>query len=307
MDPMTATALASVVAGLFGGRRQRYSPTQQLQLRQAQWLEQFAGGVPGSSPQEQAALAQARGSLGQSQQQQREALYAAQPNFAQGNTGDMMTNIGLHQTGQMMSLDIAHLINSLNARQQARLDAAAVAQGVGPREQEQSQVGEALSGLAYQVGQQRALRRRRPAGVQAQGQGTETETAVGTGELTIPGAGAGGSWVPPGIRAPQYPGAGESLLSGMDIPVPGLGGSLAGAAPSALGQLIGGVRGTPGIAGGFPQGGGGAPYDINRFLTHPRPLPGGMSAGTQYNLGRFTAPSPLPAGMGRKRRRTARR
>lgn len=227
----------SVVGGLFGSNRPRYDPSQKLQMDVARQLQQYAAGVPGSDPGEMAALAEMRARLGQQQAGQRNQLLAAMPQFAQGATGDMLTNLGVQQQGAMMSLDLAHMADAMNRRKQALLDSASVARGVGPQQREPNGVAQGLAGLAYQLGQSKANKRPRA-------QGTQDDGTAGTGALTLPGTAEGENpFIPEGIRPPSYPTAGGTFLAGADTTV---------RMPGA--QSAGGV-GTPMLASGDQRSG----------------------------------------------------
>src|SRR5205823_7402487 len=92
---------------------------------------QYGQGVPGSSPDEQAALASQQAALGEQQLNQRNQLYAALgANQGTGNAPDMIGNLGSLFTAQHMAVDQQHLLNALAQRREALLQAANVGQGI---------------------------------------------------------------------------------------------------------------------------------------------------------------------------------
>ena len=151
-------------AGLLGGlfsKRPQYTPSQRLQQQIAQQLQQYSQGVPGSDPQEQAALAQMRGQLGAEQQQATGQVLGSLNSLAQTNVTDLLRNLSSSQAGERGALDIQALMQSLQAHRAALLQSAQVAGSVGPKgEPARGQDFPALFGnLAYQYSQQQAMKR----------------------------------------------------------------------------------------------------------------------------------------------------
>lgn len=126
----------SLLGGMFG-KGPKMTQEQKMLQQIAKQLQSFAGSVPMGDPQEQAALSQAQGLLGQQQRQGQEALFAAMSPMSGGfgNAADAMRNLQSDQTAQRMALQAQAMQDALGARRQALMQAANVAQGVGPPQQ----------------------------------------------------------------------------------------------------------------------------------------------------------------------------
>ncbi len=150
---------AGAASALFGGNQMSAEQRRQLRLQNniAQRLYAEGTGVPGSSPQEMAALASQRAQLGEQQLQQRNQSYAALgANQGAGSLGDFLQNLGGLQTAQNMNLQSQHLMNSMAMRRQALLQASGVGMSAaqlanqqGPPNQLPQMFGQLASSLAY--------------------------------------------------------------------------------------------------------------------------------------------------------------
>ncbi len=159
IDPMTLAMLAGTASSLIGGNRMSGEQRRQLQLQNniAGRLYAEGTGVPGSDPQEQAALASQQAQLGEQQLNQRNQAYAALgANQGTSGLGDFLSNLGSQQTAQNMSLSSQHLMNALAMRRQALLQASGVgmsaaqlAQNQGPPNQLPAMFGQLAQSLAY--------------------------------------------------------------------------------------------------------------------------------------------------------------
>lgn len=129
MDPTLIASGIGLVGSLFGGGGPE-SPELPEEFKRlfAQYMtsvkarRRWANGIPGSDPQERAALAQARGLAGQDMASQRAQFMALTGGDAGGMEGtpDMLARMADSQVGRFMSLDSEHLLSSLNARRDAR-------------------------------------------------------------------------------------------------------------------------------------------------------------------------------------------
>lgn len=162
MDPMTMAALASAAGSLFN-KKPSYDPNQRRMMEIAQQLQRYAGGVPGSSPDEQAALAQMRGQLGAEQGQATNAILGALPGGARTNVADLMQNLAGSQASERANLDLQQIMESLNRRRQALTTSAQVYGSVGPKGGGyQSNLPEMIGQLAYQQAMAKAMKTRQP-------------------------------------------------------------------------------------------------------------------------------------------------
>ena len=184
IDPMTAMALASTVAGFFGGGGRNKEQERLLRISSdaARRLHQFGIGVPGSDPGELAALAQDRALLGEQQLGQRNQLMGMMgTNPQMGSAPDAMMGMGSLATAQQMALGAQHSMQNLAMRREALGKAAGLAQSSAGLAQEQggSQLPQMLGGVAQALAYEKAFKRQ-----QQQGQAPGTATTQGT-----PGAG----------------------------------------------------------------------------------------------------------------------
>lgn len=144
------------IAGGFLGPKQKLSPEQKFQMQIANELRDYSRSAPISDPGERAALSQQQGMLGEQLRQSRDQAYGAYTQANQGNVGDMMTNLGNQQTGFRMALDAQHLMAAMQSRNQARTQAAGVAQGVGQRQETGGGMAEMFGKLAQLTSYNRA-------------------------------------------------------------------------------------------------------------------------------------------------------
>lgn len=128
-DPYSAIAsgLLGMAGSFFGGGPQfdmtpggawGFNKAKQLY----QWWNQLGRGVPGSAPQEQGALAQGLGLMGQQQNAARTSAMAGMggpggPGF--GNKASFLANMGNAQTGQMGGFDASMMQQFLQSRMNA--------------------------------------------------------------------------------------------------------------------------------------------------------------------------------------------
>lgn len=202
MDPMTMTAIAGAISGLFGSKP-KYSPMQKLQMGVANDLMSYSKGVAGSDPQERALLGSLNAQLGAGQRQARDLLYAGMPAMARTDTTDMALNLGSREMAQRGNLNLQALMQFLANRKAAGLQAAGVAGGVGAPQQQGG--GEALPAMFGQLASLYAQKQsmkdldrifnKRDAG--AGTQSVKTPGALGAG------AGAGGGTLGWGMPLPR--------------------------------------------------------------------------------------------------------
>jgi hypothetical protein len=132
IDPMLAV---SALAGLFG-KKPSYDPNQKRMMRIAEDFENYGRGVPGSSPDEMASLAQQRALMGQQVAGARDRMYSAlSPTATTGAGGlaDMMKNFESSAMAQQGSMDMEQLMQFINARRQALLSSAQISGSVGQK------------------------------------------------------------------------------------------------------------------------------------------------------------------------------
>jgi hypothetical protein len=183
LDP----TLFSLGAGLFGslfGKKPQYTPMQRLQQQIAQEQYQYSHSAPLSTAQEQLALAEQRGQLGEEQRQGAGSLMSyLQPGagMTQGGTADLLRNLGSSQAGERGSLDILALLQSLNSRRQALSGAAQTAGAVGPKQEPGQDLSQAFSSLAYLYAQRKAMQPQQP-----RAQNTDVGAGSGGVQLNLP-------------------------------------------------------------------------------------------------------------------------
>lgn len=206
MDPMTIAALASTVGGLFGGGPS-IPPEQrrllQLQTRAAKDLRTFSQGVPGSAPDELAALASQRGLLGQQQRATMGGLFANLGASGSPAQGDLLANLATQFQGQQSALTGQHILQSLQARRNALLQSAQVAAGAVPAAQPSGGGGVDFGSILGNLAQGWAYRNALNKGPQLQ-QATPGTVNVGGGwtqtpygsSMWTPGAGNGPGSLP---------------------------------------------------------------------------------------------------------------
>jgi len=195
----------AILGGLFGGR-QKLSPEQKFNMNIAKQLRTFAGSAPMSDPLERMMLAQQKGMLGQEQLQ---AFQMMQPGaggqYFTGDAAAQMAGMQSNFVAQRSALDAQALMDALQQRRQALLQAADVAHGVGPRQEQGGGMGQMLGNLAQLYTQYQMSRQKPP------------QQATGTpymGTMVTPPAGQG----PWGGMQPPFPNAGgmntASTMSG---------------------------------------------------------------------------------------------
>ncbi|HEU4754652.1 MAG TPA: hypothetical protein VFU47_16200 [Armatimonadota bacterium] len=129
-------AAGGLIGGFLGGSQEPELPPElqrvfHFLMQMAKQRRQFARSVPGSDPQEMAALAQAKALAGAGMGQQRESLLAALgPNSGlSGNAADALGRFGSSAGAQFAGMDMQALLQALQARQDAYGQAAGIASG----------------------------------------------------------------------------------------------------------------------------------------------------------------------------------
>lgn len=188
-----------VLGGLFGGSgKPELSPEQQQQYRLQHQISQqlmgYANSVPGSAPDEQAALANSRGQLGAEQAIQRNNVFAAyNPMTDRGNAGDMMQHLASQQVAQNMNVTNQQMLQAMAQRRQALLNAS----GVGATAANIAGSGRVTPGpdfaslfgnLGQQIAYNNELNRRQPTAPVTNGNAGTTLTMPGV----MGGVGTGG-------------------------------------------------------------------------------------------------------------------
>ena len=194
MDPISLGLTGvSALASAFGGGQKippELAALYRLQRRAARKLQDFSGSAPLSSPDERLALAQQRAMLGEQQRNQRDMLYGAQSPFVQTSPGDFLRNLTSQQVGQQSAVDSQHLLAALQARRQALLQSAQVAQGaVGAAQPQGGGMGDAFSGLLGQLAQQYAYRNTLKRGTGGFGGGSPGNVRFGGSRVGTVGGG----------------------------------------------------------------------------------------------------------------------
>ncbi len=238
-----------------------------------------------SSPDEQAALAQQRGLLGNEQQQATGQILGALPGGARTNVADLMKNLAGSQASERGALDLQAVMESLNRHRQALMQSAQVYGSVGPKGGgHQSNLPELVGNYAYQQAMQKAMKVR-----QQQQPGANDPRFQPGGSIWAGGPQIGGPGGFPGMPAPAAPVAAQSQ--------PGSG--LLGAFGGAIGGLMGGGGQQPNVPPSFFTGANRPPG--------PAPLqPAGVNGpfAPGYNISQFTQ---QPGGdmLGKQLRRRA--
>lgn len=170
---------APLIAGLLGGdgmtKEQRAA--YKMQKAAADQMYRYSQGVPGSDPQEMAALAQNQAQLGEQQLGQQRQMQGALQLGQQGSGSlqDFMMNMSSQQTAQRMNLSSEHMFNALAQRKQSLLQAAGLAGQAAQTAQarQQNGMGQMLGQLgetmAYADAQKQARAARQKAQIQAAG------------------------------------------------------------------------------------------------------------------------------------------
>jgi hypothetical protein len=193
MDPMTIAALAGTVGGLFNKGPKMPKEIRNLYRFQSSIgneLRDYSHSVPFSDPQEQAALAQQHGLLGEQQMQQQQQLYGAyNPATDRGNLSDLMRNLTGQQIAQRSSLDSQHLMDALASRRSALLQASGVGQAaLGPASQMPGTPGVDFSSLFSSLANSLAYKNARNPKTQSGSNGVNTpiiQPLPGVAEGTI--------------------------------------------------------------------------------------------------------------------------
>ena len=239
LGPVGAAAggLLGLIGGALGGGKPREDAITHAarlnQLNAQRGLMDFATSVPGGSPDELSALAQARGALGGQLRSQQQGIYGSfNPQMGTANLPDMMTRIANSANALQLSTNEAHLVNALAQRRQALLDVANVGSRIqSPTYQPQSDLPQALGQIAQSIAYNMA---RKQAGANTSGvPGTQPPAALST---TMAQIGQFAQGVPP--PAPNF--------SGPALPSPSL---------LAEGGVLPGLMGaaSPETAPGIPQ------------------------------------------------------
>lgn len=129
MDPGTISAIASIAGGFLGGGNEAGELPPEMQrllqmyFKRYREISRYGAGVPGSDPQEQAALAQAKALAGEGIGQNYQGLLASL-GTDNPNAADALANFRSGAQGTMANLDIQSLLSSLGARKEARFGTA---------------------------------------------------------------------------------------------------------------------------------------------------------------------------------------
>lgn len=171
-DPVSAGLLlgGGLLQGLFSGQPE-LPPELQAIFRQLMRAYRdtlaYSKGVPGSDPQEQAALAQARGLAGEDLMQQRQQLLAALTPGSAGasNAADALARFGSNAAGQLAGIDTNFLLQFLRNRQDLRYGGAqgilsgALGAAGGPRINYNPDFAASIGQLAQMLGYARGMNR----------------------------------------------------------------------------------------------------------------------------------------------------
>lgn len=164
MSAELAAAGISLIGGLLSGPPKLPREVQRLynlQHRAGRRLEAYSKSVPMSDPLERAALASQRALLGQQQALSRDTLFANLGAMGSPAPADMLMNLSNQFGAQQSALTGQHILNALNQRRGALMQAAQVAQGA--QGGLQYQPGVDLGGIMAQLAQtwafQNALKR----------------------------------------------------------------------------------------------------------------------------------------------------
>jgi len=230
-NPWVAGGMA--LLGALFNKKPSYDPNQRAMMGIAQQLQQYAGGVPGSSPDEQAQLAQLRGLMGNEQNIATGQVLGALPGGARTNVADLMKNLASSQAGERSSLDLQALMESLNRRRQALMQSAQVYGAVGPKGGgHQSDLPAMIGNLAYQQAMQKAMRTG-----QQPGAGANDPRFQPGGSIWPTTAQTGGPGTVFGFTPPKAPVAAQSVGGG--------GSGMLGAFGGAIGGLMSGAPPVP--------------------------------------------------------------
>lgn len=170
IDPVTAgiEVGGALLSGLFGGNAGELPPEQQrlyrMILKAYRDTMQYAKGIPGSDPQEQAALAQAKGLAGEGIANQRQGLLSMLgPGGANASgAADALGNFNSAAAGNLAGIDANFLLQFLQNRQNLRYGGAqgmlngALGAASGPRVNASPDFGSLIGQLSQQIAYQRA-------------------------------------------------------------------------------------------------------------------------------------------------------
>jgi hypothetical protein len=152
-------------------------------MQLARMLRQYGQGIPGSSAGETAALAQDRALAGQNlQSAQNRLLGSFNPSTMGHSAPTFLSSLANNQASVFGGIDTAHLLASLNNRQQALGEAASTARGAaaslgGAYTPPTPNLGGAFGGLANILAQQNAMNQYGQGGNWANGvPGGQTDT-----------------------------------------------------------------------------------------------------------------------------------
>ena len=165
MDPMLLMSAIGGLASAFGGGGGQSKEQKRLFRFQegiANQMRNWGQGVPGSDPQEMAALASQRALLGEQQRQDRQGLMSMlDMNQLGGSAPDALTNLTSQQTGQQSALTAQNLLQALSNRKAALGQAAQIAgsaYGMAPQGTEMGGLGQSLGNLTQMLAYMRALK-----------------------------------------------------------------------------------------------------------------------------------------------------
>lgn len=154
IDPISAgMAGAGLLSGFFGGGNESELPPEvarilRLLMKSFREVRQYGRGIPGSDPQEQAALASMKGLAGEDIGNSRERLLAGLGTNAP-SAGDALSRFDSSASSTFAGMDMSALLDSLGRRQQARFGTAPgiLAQAGGLASSGRISSGQDLSGL----------------------------------------------------------------------------------------------------------------------------------------------------------------
>lgn len=165
MNPLLVSGGLSLLGGIFGGGQQMPAGQRnllRLQHRAARELQDYSHGVPGSDPQELAALASQRGLIGQQQRATMGGLFANLGGAGSPAPMDLLSNLAMQFGGQQSAATSGLFGQFLQNRRNALLQSAQIAAGAVPASQMPQggglDFGSILGNLGQQYGYQQALK-----------------------------------------------------------------------------------------------------------------------------------------------------
>ena len=155
IPPMLIAGGMSLLGSLLGGGNRMPAGQRNLlnlQHRAARETGEYARGVPGSDPQELAAMASMRGLLGAQQRQAQGNLFGNLGAAGAVNPGSMMRDLAVQFGGQQQSAMGGLFGNFLQNRRNALMQSAQMAANALPASQ-QTQQGPDFGGIGAALGQ----------------------------------------------------------------------------------------------------------------------------------------------------------